>query len=109
MKKRYPRSCEVPDAADPRWEMWTAPLREFLQKYRCWEELVVWRKEQGIQETILIQLLAWLSVNKLAGCTNGEWVAYHDPLKTVVVPKSDVEIVTTDLVVPREQPYESAT
>jgi len=109
LTKRYPRSCEVPDVADPRWEKWSAPLREYLYKYRCWEELSVWRKEQGIQETILIQLLAWLSVNKLAGCTNGEWIAYIDPLKTVVLPKSDIEIAVTSPVVPRGQPHESAT
>lgn len=76
--KRYPRLDEVPESADPRWETWTAPLRAFLYKYRCWEEMTIWRKEQGLQESVFIQLLAWLSVNKLAGCSNGEWVAYKD-------------------------------
>jgi hypothetical protein len=73
----YPALEDVPDGSDPRWAEWVKPLQIFILQPRTWPELRLWRVDQrDLRAGVLTQILAWLSLQGLAGYRDGAWRAY---------------------------------
>lgn len=51
----------LPNACDPAWEKWSAPLLVFLHSPRNWPKLFAWAKEHHVSRWTVRQLVAYLS------------------------------------------------
>lgn len=73
---------KIPPADDPRWVRWCIPLLGYIeQESRSKKDLITWGKYQkhelsgrnGLNQHIVINMLAWLSTRGLVGCKDGAW------------------------------------
>lgn len=79
--KKFNKVLEIPATEDPRWELWSRPLYEFLLSGpRQTHAIVEWADDIKIGQEYMHELLGWLSLNDRAESFDVE-VPGHSPIK----------------------------
>lgn len=50
----------IPTTDNIRWRRWSKPLLALLQQPRTWEDIEAWRLQEGPDDALLKNCLAWL-------------------------------------------------
>lgn len=87
---------EYPDRMDGRWELWSRPLYDFIDKApRTWTQIEQWAEQNKTGNELLQELTSWLELNGKLSCTKivgeGSVTAVWMTVKTPTVDAAPVD------------------